>query len=133
MVRDEIKKSIIATLKVAGEQKRYKKELLDAFDAKAEELITRFEKSIYSKEFQEEIKTFKYDLLEKSKFEKFIEKTSFLVPLLFSLFFIRIIYKINKECENLDILQNYQFELSAVGILLTIWFLASLFFVFKKS
>ena len=133
MVRDEIKKSIVATLKVAGEQKRYKKELLEAFDAKAEELITRFEKSIYSKEFQQEITTFKEDLLKKSKFEKFIEKTAFFVPLLFSLVFIRIIYKLDKTCENLDILQIYKFELSAIGTLLVIWFLASLFFVFKKS
>ncbi len=132
MVRDEIKKALLVKLKKTGGHQRYNKETLDAFNSKAEEVISTFEQGIYTDIFKQELESFKEKLLIKSMFEKFLEKTSFLVPFLFSLFFIRIIYKLDIECKTIKIFENYIFELSAMGIVLIIWFVSSLIFVFKK-
>ncbi len=132
MVRDEIKKALLFKLKKTGGQEKYNKDTLDAFNSKAEEVINTFEQSMYTDTFKQELKSFKEQLVTKSMFEKFLEKTSFLVPFLFSLFFIRIIYKLDIECKTIKIFENYIFELSFMGIVLIIWFIASLIFVFKK-
>ena len=77
MVCDEIKEAIVFRLKQLGNEDKPKKEIMEAYEAKVEEVVTKLERSIYAESLKEEIKEFKAELFQKGKNRSFYREDDF--------------------------------------------------------